>query len=218
LLPFRVRVSAPAPTVEKAGEKLVRLGCGLLPSPLRLTDCGLPVALSAKLRLALRAPLTAGVKVTPTTQVPLDMTVAPEQVSLLMAKSLAFAPPIVTVEMVRCAVPLLVTVSVCAALGTPTSSLPKSRLAAEGVKAVTMPVPLSATVRGLPAALSVIFIDAMRLPVAEGVKVTLAVQLAPGATELPHVLARTKSAALEPVTIMLVIFKVALPLLVKVTL
>jgi len=117
---LRVRLNAPAPTVEKAGEKLVRLGCGLPPPPLRLIDCGLPGALSAKVRLALRAPLAAGVKVTPTKQVPLDMTVAPEQVSLLIAKSLAFAPPIVTVEMVRFAVPLLVIVSVCAAPGAPT--------------------------------------------------------------------------------------------------
>jgi hypothetical protein len=30
LLPLRVRVNAPAPTVEKTGEKLVRLGAGLL--------------------------------------------------------------------------------------------------------------------------------------------------------------------------------------------
>ena len=80
-----------------------------------------------------------------------------------------------------------------------------------------MPVPLSATVWGLPAALSVIFTDAVRVPVAEGLKVTLAVQLAPGASELPHVLVRTKSAALGPVTMTLAIFKVALPLLVKVT-
>jgi hypothetical protein len=77
--------------------------------------------LSAKKRLALRVPLAAGVKVTPTAQVLPDMTVEPEQVSLLIAKSLAFAPPIVAVEMVRFAVPLLVTVSVCAALGAPTS-------------------------------------------------------------------------------------------------
>jgi len=86
------------------------------------------------------------------------------------------------------------------------------------VKAGAIPVPLSATVCGLPAALSVILTDAVRLPVAEGVKVKLTVQLALGATELPQVLVRTKSAALGPVTVTLAIFKVALPLLVKVTL
>jgi hypothetical protein len=81
-----------------------------------------------------------------------------------------------------------------------------------------MPIPLSDTVCGLPATLSVITSDAVRLPVAEGVKVMLAVHLAPGATELPHVLGRTKSAALGPVTVKPAIFKVALPLLVKVML
>jgi hypothetical protein len=61
------------------------------------------------------------------------------------------------------------------------------------------------------------FTDAVRLPVAVGAKVTLAVQLAPGATELPHVLVRTKSVAWGPVTMTLAIFKVAVPLLVNVT-
>ena len=120
LLPFRVRVRAPAPAKPEEGEKLVKLGCGLLPSPLRLTDCGLPAALSVKVRVALRPPLAVGVKVTPTEHVPPDATGTPEQVSLLIAKSLGFAPPIVTVETVRFAVPLLVTVSACAALGAPT--------------------------------------------------------------------------------------------------
>jgi hypothetical protein len=71
---------------------------------------------------------------------------------------------------------------------------------------------------GLLAALSVIFTDAVRLPDAEGVKTTVKVQLAPGATELPHWSVRTKSAALRPVKMTPVMFRVALPLLVKVTL
>jgi hypothetical protein len=54
-------------------------------------------------------------------QVLLGVTVAPEQVSALLAKLLAFVPPIVTVEMLRLAVPLLVTVSAWAALVVPTS-------------------------------------------------------------------------------------------------
>jgi len=36
--------------------------------------------------------------------------------------------------------------------------------------------------------LSVMLTEAVRLPLAEGVKVTLIVQLLPAATELPHVL------------------------------
>jgi len=56
------------------------------------------------------------VNVTLTVQVLLGVTVAPVQVSALVAKSLAFEPLIVTVEMVRLAVPVLVTVSVWAGL------------------------------------------------------------------------------------------------------
>jgi hypothetical protein len=64
----------------------------------------------------------------------------------------------------------------------------------------------------------VIFTEAKRLPVAEGVKVSLTTQLAPGASEFPQVFVRRKSAALGPVTSTLTISKVALPLLVKVML
>jgi hypothetical protein len=73
-------------------------------------------ALSVKVNVPLRAPVAAGVNVTLTVQVLLGVTVAPVQVSALLAKSLAFVPPIATVEMVRLAVPVLVTVSVRGAL------------------------------------------------------------------------------------------------------
>ena len=80
-----------------------------------------------------------------------------------------------------------------------------------------MPVPERLTACGLPLALSVMLSEAVRLPEAEGVKVTLIVQLAPAATELPHVLVRAKSPALVPATAMLVMLKVALPVLLRVT-
>jgi hypothetical protein len=83
---------------------------------------------------------------------------------------------------------------------------------------VLVPVPVRATVCGLPLALSVMLTAAVRLPVAEGVKVTLIVQLAPAATELPQVLVWAKSLALAPVTARLVMFSVALPVLLTVTL
>jgi hypothetical protein len=59
-------------------------------------------------------------------------------------------------------------------------------------------------------------IDATRLPLAEGVKVTLIVQLAPAATELPQLLACAKLLALAPETVMLPTLKATLPELVKV--
>jgi len=89
------------------------------PTPDRATAWVLPATLlllSVKVNVPLRAPVAAGVNVTLTVQVPLGVTVVPVQVSALLAKSLAFVPPSVTVEMVRLAVPVLVTVSAWAAL------------------------------------------------------------------------------------------------------
>jgi hypothetical protein len=89
------------------------------PTPDRVTACVLPAALvllSVKVTVPLAAPVAAGVNVTLTVQVPLGVTVAPVQVSALLAKSLAFAPPSVAVVMVRLSGPVLVTVTVWAAL------------------------------------------------------------------------------------------------------
>src|SRR5215510_1457004 len=89
--------------------------------------------------------------------------------------------------MVRAASPLLVSVTVCTALGVLTSRCPKLKLvglrltsgADEGV-----PEPLKATDCGLPGALSVIATLALRLPLAVGVKVTLMKQEAPAASSV----------------------------------
>jgi hypothetical protein len=91
-----------------------------VPVPLKGTVCGLVEALSVNFSEALRLPVADGVNVTPTVQVLWGVTVAPEHVSALLAKSLAFVPPIVTVDRIRLAVPELVTVTVCGALVPPT--------------------------------------------------------------------------------------------------
>lgn len=91
-----------------------------VPVPVRLADCGVSGVLSAMLRVALRCPAAVGVNVTLTAQVPLEATLAPEQLSALLAKSPGFVPAIVTVEIVRSAAPELVTVTVCAVLVVPT--------------------------------------------------------------------------------------------------
>src|SRR5437870_535657 len=85
-----------------------------------------------------------------------------------------------------------------------------------------MPVPARDTDCGLPAASSVMFTAAARAPGAAGVKPTLIMQLAPGATEPAPVgqvlpAAKAKSAACAPVMVMLVRFSGAPPLLVSVT-
>ena len=97
--------------------------------------------------------------------------------------------------MLKAALPVLLRVTVWAVLVVPTDWLPKARLVGERpstgavpVAALCVPVPERLTVCGLPRALSVILTEALRLALAEGVNVTLIVQLAPAATELPHVL------------------------------
>ena len=66
--------------------------------------------------------------------------------------------------------------------------MPKARLVGERLTRAAVPVPERLTVCGLPLALSMMLTEAVRLPLAEGVKITLIVQWALAATELPHVL------------------------------
>src|SRR5207302_1122473 len=80
-----------------------------------------------------------------------------------------------------------------------------------------MPAPLRVTICGLPVALSVMVMAAVRLPAAPGVKLTLMVQLAPAATEVPQVSVWAKSPVLVPVTAMLETLSAPAPLLVRVT-
>ena len=79
------------------------------------------------------------------------------------------------------------------------------------------PVPERLTDWGLPVALSVMARAAVRLPLAAGLKVTLMVQLALAANELPQLLDWAKSLALTPRTATLEILKAELPELVSVT-
>ena len=101
----------------------------------------------------------------------------------------------------------------------PTDGTVKVRLSGERLTAgaVLAPVPVKPTVCGLPTALSEMLIVPLRVPVAVGVKVTLIVQLAPAASELPQLSVCAKSPAFVPVTARLVMLKRALPLLDKVT-
>jgi hypothetical protein len=83
------------------------------------------------------------------------------------------------------------------------------------------PVPDKLIVCGLPEALSVMPTDAVRVPLAVGVKVTLIAQLLPAAT-LPlvgHVVAevKAKSPGFVPLSAMPVILRAALPVLESVT-
>ena len=80
------------------------------------------------------------------------------------------------------------------------------------------PVPVRVADWGLFGALSVMLIEAVRVPEAKGVNVTWMVQVAFGATVPPHALVWAKSLAFVPVTAMLVRSRLVLPVLVTVTL
>ena len=80
-----------------------------------------------------------------------------------------------------------------------------------------VPVPESNTDWGLPSALSTMFNEAVRLPAPDGVMRMAMLQLPPGANDEPHIFAWLKSAASLPAKEILVMFKAALPELVRLT-
>lgn len=81
--------------------------------------------------------------------------------------------------------------------------------------APAFPVPMRVTVCGLPDALSVIVMAALRAPIAVGEKVTEMLQLKPALTALPQLFVCAKSPLLVPVTVRLVIVSLAVPVLLK---
>jgi hypothetical protein len=83
--------------------------------------------------------------------------------------------------------------------------------------AAAVPVPVSETVWGLPAASLVIERDALRAAATGGVKVTLMVQLAPAATLLPQVLVCAKSPESAPVIVIPLMDSVEPPVFDRVT-
>ncbi len=105
----------------------------------------------------------------------------------------ANSPPLVPVTakavMFRVSTPLLVKVTICAALVVPTTWALKLRLVAERLTPGPVLVPVKLTACGLSAALSLRVSVPLRAPKAEGVKVTLIIQLPPAAlTTLPQLL------------------------------
>jgi len=94
--------------------------------------------------------------------------------------------PVIAIEVIVSeVVPTFVSVTVFDALVTPVATVPKLKLVGESFAVV--PSPLSGTVCGLHAALSVTLRAALREPLAVGLKVTLIVQLAAAASEVPQV-------------------------------
>ena len=193
----------------------VNAAVGALPVPVKLTNCGLVLALSLIVIVADLAPDAVGEKVTVILQLLPADTGLPHV--LLWAKSPALVPVTTTELTVSVAFPVLFTVTPCEALVVPTDCPEKVRLEAVRLTAGPDPVPVRPMVCGLVEALSTALTEAVRVPTPVGVNVTVMVQSTPAAREAGHVLVSEKSPALAPVTDMPDIARAVLPMLVNVT-
>lgn len=186
------------------------------PVPVSVMACGEPAALSVIVTLAERLPTASGLKVTEIVQFAPAATLGPQV--WVWAKSPELAPVTKMLVIDKGAVPVLVSVTTCAALVTPTSKLPKLRLLKLSDTTGTWPVPVRLTVCGEPVALSVTATLAVRMPDAVGLNATEKLQCAPAATVGPQpLLVSVKSPGLVPVKAMLAIDRVVPPLFVRVT-
>ena len=123
------------------------------------------------------------------------------------AKSPAFAPPKLMLEIVSAPSPVLLRVTLCAALDVPTSWPAKLRLGVDRLTAGAVPVPVRATSCGLPGSLSVMVSVPVRVPVWVGLNWTRILQLAWDLIEGGHSLRALKS----PVAVALMSESDALP-------
>src|SRR5262249_48150563 len=115
-------------------------------------------------------------------------------------------------------VPVLVKVTLFDLLCVPTNWTANLTLVVESRTAGTpTPAPVRLTTWGLPAALSVIVIEAERMPTAVGMNLTVSEQVAPPTRDVPQLLVSLKSPGLAPFTTMLEIVRRALPEFVSVT-
>jgi hypothetical protein len=101
------------------------------PVPDSAIDCGLPAAPSVTVTDAERLPDAPGVNFTLMEQLPPAATDEPQL--FVTAKSAAFVPAATMLPTLRALLPLLVSVTACAALVMPTTCAAKVRLLPEGV-------------------------------------------------------------------------------------
>src|SRR5215469_1114058 len=151
-----------------------------VPVPLRLMLCGLLPALSVKLKVPVLVPVALGENVTDVPQLAPGPSVAGLSGQFVVwAKSPTL---LLMLVMVNAEARLLVSVTACDALVVPRACPAKLKVDGLTVTGRT-PVPVRLTV-GLTLALSEIVSVAARVPVTDGVKKTLIVQLAPAASVL----------------------------------
>lgn len=164
--------------------KLVGETLAWVAEPVKLINCGLPPPLSAIETSAVRVPVVFGLKVTLTEQLAFFASTLPHVFD--RAKSPESLPVKVMLVKVSVVVPTLVIVTLCGLELLPIFVAGKLKPDADNLTCV--PVPVKLIDWGLLAALSVIFTVPVRVPSAVGLNVTLMVQVAFTARELPHVL------------------------------
>lgn len=154
------------------------------PVPERDTPCGLPVALSLMLSVPVLLPLAAGANTIETEQLWPTLRALNTAAQVLVCLK---SPVTVIPVMSRVEVPVFVIVTVCAWETDETCVLGKVMLVGATVTAVAWvtPVPVTVSVCGLLAALSVIVNSSVTAPVDWGVKVTLMAQLPPAGATVP---------------------------------
>src|SRR6266481_759747 len=138
----------------------IAVGC-TWPVPINAMECGFPGASSLITIEADLAPAAAGVNFTLKVQTALTAIEATQ--SFVCVKSFAFAPVIEIPSMLRTAVPVFVSVIICAALCVPTPCAVNVTLVVENVATgAAVPVPLSVADCGLPGASSATSTEAER--------------------------------------------------------
>src|SRR5437773_2681501 len=143
-----------------------------------LAVCGLPLASSVTVKVAVRAAVAVGVNVT--LMVQLELAASVEGVSgqlFVWPKSSGVVTPRVMLQMVSGAGPVFESVTVCDALVVLTGLLPKGTDEGVSVAADAVPVPERLAFCGLPLASSVTVSFPTRRSSDLGVNVTLMVQL-----------------------------------------
>jgi hypothetical protein len=187
------------------------------PVPVSAIDCGELVVVSLMVIAAVIAPAAVGAKCPWMVQLAPAARLVPQ----LFPNANADAPVPVTAMLLtsRVALPVLVNVTLCDALVDPACTLPNDRLVGDNDTVVgVIPVPVNATDCGEPVALSVMVIAAVTAPAVVGAKCPWMVQFAPAARLEPQLFPNANEAAPVPVTLILLMVRVALPVLVNVTL
>ena len=175
LLTVTVWPTLKVPTI--CGEKLTAVGDSstAVPTPLRLTVCGLPLALSSRVKVPSRVPVPTGLNATLIVQLACGARLL-EHVVAEMAKSAEG----VMLLIVRDMVPVFFSVTFLAGLVVPSACVPNVRLVGARLTIGNpCPLPESETSCGLALALSGNSRLPVCTPVAAGLNDTFTVQAAP---------------------------------------